>query len=259
MGREGSSVVSWLSTLRPTGDASLRGPTEGFSRALSGEILRSLHVANRGGSAIASLVMSLTQIAPILGISAALVGIAGNVPYIRDTLRRSTRPHRGTWLIWCVLAIVVCLSQRADGASWSLLMAGTHVVLNAAILALAVRLGTGGLSAADRAMITLGGAGVAGWLIVDEPLVATACVVAADLIAAAMMVPKTHRDPGSETLSTFALASLGGALAAGSVATVEPGLLLYPVYYCLVNGALAVLIVHRRAALSGVRPALATH
>lgn len=192
--------------------------------------------------------MSLTQIAPMLGILAALVGIAGNVPYIRDTLRRSTRPHRGTWLIWCVLAIVVCLSQRADGASWSLLMAGTHVVLNATILALAIRLGTGGLSATDRAMTTVAGAGVAGWLIVDEPIVATACVVAADLIAAAMMVPKTHRDPGSETLSTFALASVGGALAAGSVAAVEPALLLYPVYYCVVNGALALLIVHRRAA-----------
>ena len=203
--------------------------------------------------------MSMTEIAPTLGILAALVGIAGNVPYIRDTLHRSTRPHQGTWLIWCVLAIVVCLSQRADGASWSLLMAGTHVVLNAAILVLAIRLGTGGLAATDRALITLAGAGVTGWLIADEPLVATACVVAADMIAAAMMMPKTYRDPGSETLSTFALASLGGALAAGSVAAIDPGLLLYPAYYCLVNGALALLIVHRRSVLSGVRPVLATH
>jgi hypothetical protein len=199
--------------------------------------------------------MSMAQIAPTLGILAALVGIAGNVPYIRDTLRRSTRPHQGTWLIWCVLAVVVCLSQRADGASWSLLMAGTHAVLNAAILALAIGLGTDGLSAGDRILITLAAVGVAGWLIADEPIVATACVVAADLIAAAMMVPKAHRDPSSETVSTFALASLGGALAAGSVAAVEPGLLLYPVYYCLVNGALALLIVHRRAVL----PALAPH
>jgi hypothetical protein len=199
--------------------------------------------------------MSTSQIAPTLGILAALVGIAGNVPYIRDTLRRSTRPHQGTWLIWCVLAVVVGLSQRADGALWSLLMAGTHAVLNAAILALAIGLGTDGLSAGDRILITLAAAGVAGWLIADEPIVATACVVAADLIAAAMMVPKAHRDPSSETVSTFALASLGGALAAGSVAAVEPGLLLYPVYYCLVNGALALLIVHRRAVL----PALAPH
>jgi hypothetical protein len=65
-----------------------------------------------------------------------------------------------------------------------------------------------------------------------------------------MMVPKTYRDPGSETLATFALASLSGALAVGAVGTLDPSLLLYPAYYCLANGALAVLIHHRRRLLA---------
>ena len=187
----------------------------------------------------------MTGIAPVFGVLAAVVGIADTVPYMRDTLGRSTRPHRGTWLIWAVLAIVVCLSQRADGASWSLVMAGTQVVVTTAIFVLAIRLGTGGVSAIDALMIGVAAAGVAGWLVVNEPMVATLCVVGADLIAAAMMVPKTYRDPHSETLSTFALASLGGALAVGAVGVVEVSLLVYPVYYCLVNGAMA-LLIHRR-------------
>ena len=187
----------------------------------------------------------MTGIAPVFGVLAAVVGIADTVPYVRDTLGRSTRPHRGTWLIWAVLAIVVCLSQRADGASWSLVMAGTQVVVTTAIFVLAIRLGTGGVSAVDALMIGVAAAGVAGWLVVHEPMVATLCVLGADLIAAAMMVPKTYRDPHSETLSTFALASLGGALAVGAVGVVEVSLLVYPVYYCLVNGAMA-LLIHRR-------------
>ena len=168
----------------------------------------------------------MTGIAPVFGVLAAVVGIADTVPYMRDTLGRSTRPHRGTWLIWAVLAIVVCLSQRADGASWSLVMAGTQVVVTTAIFVLAIRLGTGGVSAIDALMIGVAAAGVAGWLVVNEPMVATLCVVGADLIAAAMMVPKTYRDPHSETLSTFALASLGGALAVGAVGVVEVSLRL---------------------------------
>ena len=199
----------------------------------------------------------MTQIAPVLGVLAALVGIANTVPYVRDTVRRSTRPHRGTWLIWSVLAIVVCLSQRADGASWSLVMAGTHAVLNAVIFVLAIRLGRGRISASDTLTVAVAAAGVAGWLVADQPVVATLCVIGADLIAAAMMVPKTYRDPGSETLSTFAGASLGGALAAGSVGAIEPALLLYPGYYCLVNGALALLIAHRRAVRSPARSLVA--
>jgi hypothetical protein len=69
---------------------------------------------------------SMTYTAPVLGVLAGVVGIADTIPYVRDTIRGSTRPHRGTWLIWSVLAIVVFLSQRADGATWSLIMAAAQ-------------------------------------------------------------------------------------------------------------------------------------
>jgi hypothetical protein len=190
----------------------------------------------------------VSDLAPHLGIAAALIGLADMAPYVRDTLRRSTRPHRGTWLIWTVLAVVVSLSQLADGGSWSVAVAVAQAATNALVLALAIRFGTEGVSAPDVILIALAGGGVAGWLLAGEPLVATACVVAADLIAAGMMVPKTWRDPGSETLSTFAWASLAGALSAAAVGALEPALLLYPAYYCLVNGGLALLIGVRRAA-----------
>ena len=60
------------------------------------------------------------------------------------------------------------------------------------------------------------------------------------------MTPKAYRDPYSETLAMYALASLAGALAAGAVGGVDVSLLLYPIYYCVINGALAVLISVRR-------------
>ena len=192
----------------------------------------------------------MTGIAPVLGVVAGVIGVADMIPYVRDTLRGSTRPHRGTWLIWGALAVVVCFSQRADGASWSLIMAATGAVLNSLVFMLSIRRGVGGVTAVELVMTAVAGGGVVGWLVADEPVVATACVVAADLIGAAMMAPKTHRDPGSETLVTFAFASLGGAVAAGAVGSGQLSLLLYPVYYCVINGAMAVLILHRRAVLA---------
>jgi len=74
----------------------------------------------------------VTVLAALLGVSAGLVGIFDTVPYLRDVMRGSTRPHRGTWLIWSALAVVVCLSQWADGASWSLIMLLTQAVLTTA-------------------------------------------------------------------------------------------------------------------------------
>jgi hypothetical protein len=151
------------------------------------------------------------------------------------------------------LAILVCLSQRADGASWSLLMAATQGVLTTLIFVLSISRGVGGLSATDRIMTAIAAGGVLGWILAGEPLVATACVVAADLVAAALMIPKTYRDPDSETLGTFALAGLSGALAAAAVGSAELSLLLYPAYFALVNGAIALLIHHRRGVLHGLR------
>jgi hypothetical protein len=197
----------------------------------------------------------MADMVPLLGVLAGAIGVADTIPYVRDILRGRTRPHRGTWLIWGTLAVVVVLSQRADGASWSLIMAATQAVLTIGIFTLSIRRGVGGVTRGELVMIAVASAGVAGWLLADEPLVATVCVVAADLIGAALMVPKTFRDPESETLVTFALASVAGAFAAGAVGTLDLSLLLYPAYYCLVNGAIALLIVSRRAALS--RPATA--
>ena len=155
-----------------------------------------------------------------------------------------------------MLAIVVCLSLHADGASWSLLMAGAQAVLTTLVFLLAIRRGEGGVSAGDLLLMGIAGAGVTGWIVADEPIVATACVVAADLIGATLMLPKTYRDPDSETLATYAFASLSGLLAAGAVGAPDLSLLLYPVYFCLANGALALFIHHRRLASSNSHPIL---
>jgi len=128
-------------------------------------------------------------------------------------------------------------------------MVATQAVLTSLVFVLAIGRGEGGMSTSDAILIAIASGGVIGWIVADEPIVATACVVAADLIAAAMMVPKTFRDPGSETLATFALASLSGMLAAGAVGTPDASLLLYPIYFGLVNGAIAILIHQRRAVL----------
>ena len=105
------------------------------------------------------------------------------------------------------------------------------------------------MSAAELVMIAIAGAGVAGWIVADEPIVATVCVVAADLVGAALMLPKTYRDPDSETLLTFALASVGRRARGRRrrrrrrLAAAVPGLLLR------VNAAIALLIVQRRRTL----------
>jgi hypothetical protein len=190
----------------------------------------------------------MTAVPATLGVLAGLMGVTVTIPYIRDTLRGTTRPHRGAWLIWGTLAFVVCLSQRADGASWSLVLTASQAVVTSLVFVLAIRRGEGGASARDAIAIGLAAGGVTVWALADEPVVATAGVIGADLLAAVMVMPKLHRDPDSETLSTYAWASVCGALAAGAVWTFDVALLIYPVYYCLVNACFSTVIYRGRLA-----------
>jgi hypothetical protein len=183
----------------------------------------------------------------VLGVLAGVVGVIDTVPYVRDTVRGTTRPHRGAWLIWSLLAIVVCLSQRADGASWTLAMAGTQAVVTSFVFVLAIRWGEGGVSPGEAATIGLAGVGVGAWLLVEDPTIATGGVMTADLLAIGLMVPKICRDPDSETLATYVLASVCGALAIGAVGAFDVALLVYPAYYCLINAGISALILSRRA------------
>jgi hypothetical protein len=95
----------------------------------------------------------VTALAPVLGVLAGLIGALDTIPYLRDVLRGSTRPHRGTWLIWSALAVVVCLSQWADGASWSLIMMLTQAVFTTAVFGVAIFRGQGGVTTTELVLV----------------------------------------------------------------------------------------------------------
>lgn len=196
----------------------------------------------------------------LVGAFAALggaVGVVGTVPYARDVWRRTTVPHRGSWFIWCVIEVVSVEAQRADGASWSTLPLGVQALGTGVVFGLSLRLGVGGLSRTELILMAVAGIGVLGWFAADEPVIATGGAIVADFVGVVLMVPKAWRQPHSETLSMFGLAAVGGVLTAASVGAPTPGLLVYPVYFALVNGLVAWLLWHRRAVVA--RPTEVVH
>jgi hypothetical protein len=116
----------------------------------------------------------------VLGIAAGACSCVDELPYIRDVLRGRTRPHRGTWGIWALLAITAFTSQLAAGAGWSLLMLGIQAVSVTVVFVLSIPRGVGGLGYAEVALGAAALCGIAGWLASSRPVVATACVVVAD-------------------------------------------------------------------------------
>jgi hypothetical protein len=187
----------------------------------------------------------------LFGIVAGVLQGLFYVPYVRDVLRGSTRPHRGSWTIWCALSLIVLASQRADGGRWSLLVVVAQLVGGAVILALALERGVGGTTRLDIGLGAVAAAGLVGWYLADDPTIATVCVVIADGVAVLMMLPKTYAHPDSETLSAFVFSALSGVFALAAVGSLDFGLLLYPAYFVVADLVLIGLITRRRFALLG--------
>jgi hypothetical protein len=186
------------------------------------------------------------------GVLAGILQLVASAPYLRDILRGSTQPQRASWAIWMSLAFVVLASQWASGATWSLVLTVGQALACGAIFALAIRRGVGAVGVVELMLIGIAALGIAGWLLADDPVVATCSVVAADAIGVGLMLPKTYRRPGSETLATYALGALSALFALAAVSALAPALLIYPIYIAVADGAVAVLLVVRRRALATV-------
>jgi hypothetical protein len=118
------------------------------------------------------------------------------------------------------------------------------------VFALSLRRGVGGVTRLELAMLGVAGLGVVGWLVAGDPVVATCSVVVADLIAVGLMLPKTYRHPGSETLATYAIGVVSTMFALAAVGSTAPSLLIYPVYILVADGAVVAVILLRRRALA---------
>ena len=182
----------------------------------------------------------------IAGVTAAALSMVGMFPYLRDMRSGHTRPHRGTWAIWGVIGVVGTASHGAEGGRWSLLMIAVQTLTTLAVLALAVRRGVGSMTTPNVVMLGLAVLGVLGWIWSSDPVTATGCVILADAVGVAMMLPKTWTDPYSETLTMWWLATVSGLLGMVAVARFNIDLLLLPGYLFLANGLLAVCITGRR-------------
>ena len=88
----------------------------------------------------------MIELAAAFALLGGILGAAESLPYLRDTWRRVTRPHRGSWLIWGVIEVIAVEAQRADGARWSLIPLATQALGTCLVFVLSIQLGSGGLS-----------------------------------------------------------------------------------------------------------------
>lgn len=180
----------------------------------------------------------------LFGLLSAAFSTFAFLPYVVDTLERRTQPLRATWLIWGVLASISFVSQLAEGASVSLWFAGVQTGGTLVILLLSIWFGTGGyVNLRDGAVLALAALGLLLWFLTDSAVYALGIAISVSLLGGSVTVWKAFRDPGSETMSTWALGLVASVFGLWSVGAPDPVLIAYPLYLITLNAAIVVAMI----------------
>jgi hypothetical protein len=180
------------------------------------------------------------------GFISAILMMLSVIPYARSILRGETKPHRMTWLIWTILILIAFFSQLAKGATWSLLLTAGDAIAILITFILSIKFGTGGFRKID--IISLCGALVSLilWYFTKEPAVALFLIILIDLIGANLTIIKTWKNPETEHWAGWAICGIGGFFGILAVGNLNIILLSYPVYICLINSSIAIIILARK-------------
>ena len=174
----------------------------------------------------------------IFGYFSALLSIIMIAPYIRDIFRLETKPERGSWFIWTVLGFIAFFSQLAKGATDSLWLTAGQTAAVFIIFLLSFKYGHGGLEKRDLRALIGSGIGLILWYITREAAIALIFVILVDGIGTLLTLLKAYEDPGSETLSTWAISGTSGIFGMLAVGSFNFVLLAYPFYIMLANYAI---------------------
>jgi len=182
----------------------------------------------------------------LFGLLSGLLPILGAIPYIRDVLRRKTKPQRMAIFIWLVLDVIAVASQVAKGATWSVIMPAVSTVELIIGFLLALKYGMGGTDKKDVGALVLAAFGLILWYFTKQPLFALLIVVGVDLVGTTLVVIKTYHHPHTETFSTWFLNFIAGLFAAAAVGHWSFTLQIYPLCVAFGNGAICMAILTRR-------------
>ena len=182
----------------------------------------------------------------ILASIAALLAIAGNLPYLWDILRARVRPHAYTWFVWTVVTGIVFFGQVAKGAGIGALPTAASELFTLIIFLLSLKYGFKGITKVDTIFLVLALLGIGLWILTDDPTWSVIIAVGIDLIAFVPTLRKTWTYPSTETPILYSSNVLRHILALFSLQTYNIATTLHSIAMIITNSLMALFILFRK-------------
>lgn len=179
-------------------------------------------------------------------ITAAVLALAGNLPYIRNAFTRRVKPHPFTWLVWTIVSAIVFLGQLEKGAGIGALPAGVAEIFTFIIFLFSLQYGFKYVKTIDVFFFVAALLGIIPWLIFDNPTTSVIIAVLIDLTAFVPTIRKTYRHPETETPILYGSNVLRHILTLFSLQAYNIATMLHSISMILTNSIMVSLILRKR-------------
>ena len=174
----------------------------------------------------------------------AAVYLIGLIPYLRDTLRGETAPHRVTWFLWGFIPLVTFVVQLHLGVGLVSLTTLVFGLLPFGVLIASVKsyAGAWAITRFDWFCCAISLAGTAVYVVTQRGVLSIILLLIADFFAGIPTVRKSWSDPTSETWSAFAFSVASTMITLATVTTWSFAAIAFPLYIVILNSVQVVLI-----------------
>jgi hypothetical protein len=180
-----------------------------------------------------------------IAVIAALLAIVGNVPYVRDIIRKRVQPHPYTWLVWTLVSCIVFFGQVARGAGIGALPTAASEIFTVIIFFFSLQYGFKNIRKIDTFFLAIALLGLIPWLLTNDPTVSVIIAVSIDFVAFIPTIRKTWIRPETETPILYGTNVLRHILMLFSLQAYNIATALHSVAMIVTNGLMTALIICR--------------
>ncbi len=186
------------------------------------------------------------EVKEAIAVIAALLAIAGNVPYLIDIVKGTVRPHPYTWFIWTVVSATVFFGQVAKGAGVGALPTAASEIFTLLIFLFSLKYGFKNIPKSDTVYLIIALAGLIPWMLTKDPTLSVIIAVSIDAIAFIPTLRKAYREPSTESPLLFATNVVRHGLALFSLQAYNVATMLHSLVMICTNSAMVALLLRSR-------------
>ena len=180
-----------------------------------------------------------------IAIIAAVLAIVGNIPYLRDIIKKRVKPHPYTWLVWSIVSCVIFFGQVAKGAGIGALPTLASEIFTIIIFFFSIRYGFKNIKKVDTIFLVIALLGIIPWILTDDPTISVIIAVSIDLVAFIPTLRKTWSYPKSETRTLYMTNVLRHILRLFSLQAYNVATVLHSIAMITTNSIMTVLILRK--------------